>query len=159
MTPEEILEYSQTVHLQAQDYAHSVVAFIESLALENVTVFDRILSNIESTPEYGNYLKGLIAIIAREKHGICVCGHDHDAEAKLLRDQDIKIPNLEKMSEYNLEYVKAYRDGQPHPTGLRCKSCFKAYVSLTDRMLRASGVDGCDGCKIKSAHGTFADKQ
>lgn len=34
-----------------------------------------------------------------------------------------------------------------------CEGCGMLYQSLEDRMLRAPGVDGCQGCQHKAAHG------
>lgn len=65
----------------------------------------------------------------------------------------------ELANRYGIERVSTYADGEVHPTGLRCKNCLQAYVSLTDRMLREPGMDGCSGCKIKSAQGRPADRQ
>jgi len=146
-------------------------------------MLDILVSLCAGDQTYACYIRGLV-VGKKELLGVCSCGvnHEEEAEAALtptksamverqfdfdpnyIEGVDTEYPamveldseaNLEK---YSLETVSAYQDGDPHPTGLRCKECNQMYPSVEDRMMRPPGVEGCGGCQIKSAHGSMADK-
>lgn len=189
-SPEELAAHMQEQHarshLHMQDHIHKRTEFFQKLSKEDLDLVDTLILQCAGDAPFAAYLRGQIGMIAQDKDYVCLCGHDHDAEAAAMvapesaseksfaesvdTDPDDGVESDSQadaippdefddlMAEYDLEVVTNYSDGEPHPTGLRCKTCHQMYSSLADRMIRPPGMDGCGGCQVKSAHGRMADR-
>lgn len=56
------------------------------------------------------------------------------------------------MEEYNLDDLRD-EDDRATLLGFVCLGCGMRYISIADRMLRPPGIEGCNGCQLKSGHG------
>lgn len=70
---------------------------------------------------------------------------------ELGRLREMKKYGIEPHPDFGMEEWEEKYEVRPAP--FRCSNCGQNYQSLEDRMLRPPGIDGCSGCKIKSAHG------
>lgn len=165
--------------MQFQDYSHSVKDFLDDLDKDELVILSRMLHAAAHDDHAAYGWMGRIDAILQLRFDVCPCGEDHDPNWQLLNQQpeqptstakdevihDVPMPSEpeaasdeELMELYGIEVNPHY--GKPWDLGMgsipqpfRCKGCGIGVKSLEDRMLRKPGVDGCNGCQYKSAHG------
>ena len=76
---------------------------------------------------------------------------DWDVATDARPEELMKLYTLESNPDYGMKDWEQRYETVPQP--FRCSNCGMGYVSLEDRMLRPPGIDGCGGCRLKSAHG------
>lgn len=85
-------------------------------------------------------LDELAILKAREIFSYVTPGFEESESVLTLTDDQIRG----LMNEYNL----VIKNGR-----LTCAGCQRYYVSLSDRMLRVPGIDGCSGCQAQAGQG------
>ena len=169
-TPEQLEEHKRRhdqAHMEQQSLRHEVASYIDDLSMEQLKIFRAIISAVSGDEGYGQYMMGQLTAMLHVKYGLCVaCGLNHDEELQRTLDAPVPLPVVEadepmsdeeraiNMHDYNLRApnpgeVDARSDERP----VICRGCGMLYQSLEDRMLRPTGIDGCHGCQLKSAHG------
>lgn len=151
--------------MTAETMKHDVYNFIDNLPREDFAIFQLIIHTLADEEEDGSYAKflsGYLLATRKARFGICPgCGQDHDKQVEeVLGNHDSTVPtepyilseeDFADMEKYNLDDL---RDEDTHDLlGFICKNCGMRYVSIADRKLRPPGVDGCNGCQLRSAHG------
>lgn len=69
-----------------------------------------------------------------------------------LESASVLARSDDEIAELHAEWGLRIDETFSRPT-LRCENCGVQVVSLSDRMLRPKGLDGCEGCMAKSAQG------
>jgi hypothetical protein len=149
-TPEEWMEHVEAqqdrAQMEQQDAVHEVQRFFENLSLDDAKTLRMIFSNIVTNPVgaqvVASHWQGVVAGILAKKFNICLycqLNHDEQREEALAQTEE-----EERMRLYLLERVEGV---------LRCSNCKTPYTNLEDRMLRAPGKEGCQGCKMKERWG------
>lgn len=156
-SPEQI----NMMRMAANANAHATQEFLESLNEEQMVKLLGLLHQLEVNPAASPFYQGICIMLMQMKFNKCaVCGKDHDAELTDMSGQadqplgqaevDGAREQAENMKKYRLEWWTDPADGHEK---LRCKQCFRPYVSLEDRMLRSPGIEGCPGCVQKEKWG------
>jgi len=165
--------------MDATEKRHKVYEFIDSLGKEQLSSLGTLVRAFaEDGSSYAKFIDGYVSAIAKEKFDLCpACGENHDEMLNEMTQQKVNDQfesdldkavsepeppqftayvlteeDLDNMEKYNLDDL---RDEEPphHLLGFKCLGCEMRYVSIADRMLRPPGIDGCNGCQLKSAHG------
>lgn len=170
LTPEQI----EQERMRGEATGHETRAFFDSLNIEQLRKLAGILRQIHVDPDASIYYQGLAAGFIDLKHGIClVCNTDHSRVPTEFTEQhktdDVNSQQKDgqvhaydccereagKPHSYECLYMVQYNLEPDDDGSVRamCKGCNKWYASLEDRMLRAPGVTGCEGCIEKQKWG------
>lgn len=170
-TPSELVahlrEHQAHDEMNHEHTSHRIRDFIDSLDSEQLEVFE-ILVKACGDDSTRFHLRGRI-MEAQRRFGVCPCGKDHSKVPEDMqpdpvpekatephpdmpsREELMKLYTLESNPDYGMKDWEQRYETVPQP--FRCSNCGMGYVSLEDRMLRPPGIDGCGGCRLKSAHG------
>lgn len=103
----------------------------EPVSVQEGQAVEPVLENLLETPPY----------LAHRTIFECNTPGFYESDDVLhMSDDDIKS--------LRNKYGLVVRNGR-----LSCENCHRTYVTLTDRMLRVPGIDGCVGCQAQAGQG------
>jgi hypothetical protein len=163
---EELQAARQREQMESSAYAHDLAGFFRGLSREDMEHIKVIIYMAAESKSYANQTIGMLSAFAEQKFGICIaCNKNHEEQ---LLPETSKIPGetvkfSKSMTEAEIRSVMKVFDLRFPNEGevstiegevpVICRNCNTLYQSLEDRMRRVPGIDGCQGCQIKSAHG------
>lgn len=147
-------------NMEAMANGHEVRQFIHGLDEFQLNKVISLIKIVDSSSIAAYYYIGVVAEQLDTKYGKCMtCGKKHDEElAHLVGDggpaESSDSPAVKGTKKYDeLMYLYNMEQDDDGSDRVMCKGCGKWYVSLADRMLRASGIEGCSGCIEKNKWG------
>lgn len=164
-TPEEI----ERDNMQQDSNRHETRQFFDGLKEDQLQKLSFIIGSVITTQgSAGIFYQGLISGLLDQKFGKCLaCDKKHDDEiekfighppiAKAI-PKDIRAQNSDSPAKGSQEYDRLmflYNMEQDDNGSdrVRCKGCGTWLESLQDRMLRPTGIPGCEVCKDKQKWG------
>lgn len=172
----------QRQQMATEDFQHRVAALFDGFTEEQLVTHKHMMHHLVMlTNAHGDtlaaYYEGIATGLLHVKYGVCLgCDQNHEKlmeEAGFGGQQPVDIEESEvaadpemcttggdwpvselqqkQMDEYNLDDL---RDEETNRLiGFTCKNCGMRYLSISDRMLREPGVEGCGGCQQKAKWG------
>lgn len=163
-------------HMQHQFALHSINQLFSELTREQLQTVRMLIESATGDSNSGNHYLGRLTQILHDKHNICSCGENHDAEHENLtkhlytasgerveRPQDetpqgdhsaaeeaaARAEREHAMEAYNVFDVPA----SGGKVVCRTEGCGTQWSSLTDRMEGRAGKGGCPACAQREAWG------
>lgn len=164
MTPEEAAAEQERQIMQRESIRHDMERLLDELDKDQLQTIRIMLTFGGGNAEYAAYWCGAIGATLKARFGICGCGKEHNADllaqpgGDMVESSPTSPVNEAALQEYGVrlptqeDYAKGLvHTPDEHP--VLCSACGMLYQSLDDRMLRAPGQAGCEGCIQKAKWG------